>query len=237
MLRRSLPIISQGVFSRPSTRIIHPAQGVQLHKCVMTYDTGEEQSCYVLMKKLRKDDTYIQTFDRQKMIDLFFPKTTSEMAESLSNVTSAFYGIMLENTGQYIGMDHVDFMSRGFFYKLGRTKARLTKEGIADRFTIPEDARGVVILLVSAIYNASPEYKFHVRAFSEDRCEIDLTGVDRYYRITRAMGMHKRLEWPVLHRFVEGLNDELKANSQVKSEMISINENAECHERFIITRR
>ena len=217
--------------------ILNTGRNIKVHKCNIVDDIKNTNQCYVLMRPLREHDTFTDSFDNKKMVELFFPETTSEMAQSLSNVTSAFYGIMLESTGKIIGMENIDKVSKDFFYNLGKVKTRLTNDAIAGKYEIPKDARGVVILLVSAIYNASPEYKINVREFTENSCEIDLTGSDRYYRITKALGMNNHLEWPVLHRFMEGINDEMQANTEIKSEMLDVKDNGECHERFTIQRR
>jgi hypothetical protein len=203
---------------------------VQVHKC-------DQNECYILMHRMREGDVFPESISKEKMIELFFPKTTSDMAESLSGVTSAFYGVMLQSTGKVIGMDNIDSVSQDFFYNLGKLKTKLTSDAVDGKYDLPKDARGVVILLVSAIYNASPEYRFDIKRFSEEHCEIELHGVDRYHRITRALGFEDKLQWPVLHRFMEGISDEMKADVDVKSEMLKINDSSECHERFTVTKR
>jgi len=211
---------------------------VQIHKCEMTEDTHQTKNeCFILMHKLRKDDVFPENLSKEKMIELFFPQTTNDMALALSSVTSAFYGVMLETCGKVVGFDNIDNISKDFFYKLGRAKSKATGEAIDGKFNIPKDARGVVILLVSAIYNASPEYKFQIKQFSEEHCEIELRGVDRYYRITKALNIDKNLQWPVLHRFMEGISDEIHANVNIKSEMLSVGQSGECHEKFTLRKR
>lgn len=213
-------------------------ENVRIHQGKITDSSGAKTNdCYILLQELRKDDVFPSTISKEKMIELFFPKNSSDLALSLSNATSAFYGIMLETCGKSIGFENVNKISKDFFYKLGRVKTKVTKESIAGQFEIPNDARGVVILLVSAIYNASPEYKFEIKQFNQDVCEISLRGIDRYYRITNLLGIKKHLQWPVLHTFMEGIKDELSADVDIKSEMISIKDTGECHERFLVKRR
>lgn len=215
--------------------VLHP--NVKMHQCVIEGSDQTKNECFVLVHQLRKDDVFPEALDRDEMVKLFFPKTSADMALSLSNVTSAFYGIMLETCGKVVGFDNIDSVSRDFFYNLGRVKTKLTKESVNGSYEIPKDARGVVILLVSAIYNASPEYKFNIKQFDKEHCEIELQGADRYYRITKILNIEKKLQWPVLHRFMEGIGDELSADVNVKSEMLSVQDNGECHERFTIKRR
>jgi hypothetical protein len=215
------------------TGVIRINPAVQIHQC----EDEQKNECFVLMHPLRKDDVFPADLSKEQMVDLFFPKTTSDMAKSLSNVTSAFYGVMLESTGKVVGMENINPISQDFFYKLGTVKTQLTRADVGDRYTLPADARGVVIMLVSAIYNASPEYTFNIKKFSEDACEIELTGEDRYLRITKKLGISEHLQWPVLHRFMQGINDELQAGTDIKSEMLKAEDNGDCHERYTITRK
>lgn len=222
--------------AEPKKKVIRINQDVQIHKCDMVSTDKIKNDCFMLMKPLRGDDVFPKDLSKEKMVELFFPKTSSDMAQSLSNVTSAFYGIMLQETGKIIGIENIDKVSQNFFYSLGKTKTILTKKDIQGKYDIPSDARGVVILFVSAIYNASPEYKFDIKKFDADHCEIELNGMDRYLRITKTLGISQHLQWPVLHRFMQGINDELQAGVQVKSEMLKEKDDGECHERFTITR-
>ena len=211
---------------------------VRISKCeIIDSSNPKTNECYILMKELRTEDIFPEDLSKEKMIELFFPETSKDMTLALSNVTSAFYGIMLQTCGSIVGMENIDKVSKDFFYNLGKVKSKLTTEATQGKYEIPKDARGVVILLVSAIYNASPEYKFHIKHFSKDHCEIELRGADRYYRITKALGINDKLEWPVLHRFMEGIRDEIQADVDVKSEMLSIKDSGECHERFTMSKR
>lgn len=76
-----------------------------------------------------------------------------------------------------------------------------------------------------------------VLPFDKDFTQIDLKGADRYLRVAKSMGFSEKLEWPVLHRFMEGIRDELKADVDIKSEMLSAKDNGECHERFTMRKK
>lgn len=210
---------------------------VQNHKRNLITSNETNNECWILMRELRKDDVFPTELNKEEMIKLLFPKTSPELVLSLSNVTAVFYGNMLQTCGNVIGMDNIDKVSNDFFYTLGKTIAKITTNATENQYDVPKDARGVAVVLITAIYKASPEYKFQVIHFDKDHCEIELKGADRYLRITKALGFSDKLGWPVLHRFMEGIRDELKADVDVKSEMLSAEDSGECHERFTMRKR
>ena len=153
------------------------------------------------------------------MLRTFFPEDASALAHDLSNVTSLFYGLMLQVTAEHVGPDAVDALSQQVFYRLGRAKSRATRNGKAAQHAFHGDARDMVTILIAAIYNASPEYEFQVLRFEPDLCEVRLSGVDRYYRAANLLGIAHTLTWPTLHPFFEGINDELGLGCQVASQI------------------
>lgn len=193
--------------------------------------------CYMLMQELRKHDISHKDLNNKELVKILFPKTAPDLVLSLSNVTAVFYGNMLLTIGSSIGMDNIDKVSKDFFYNLGKTLANITINATKDQRELPKDARGVVIALITAIYKASPEYKFEVTHFDKDFSQIELKGDDRYLRVAKNLGFSEKLEWPVLHRFMEGISDELKANVDVKSEMLLAEDSGKCHERFTMTKK
>ncbi len=197
----------------------------------------QADDCYKLMRELRKDDICHKDLNNEELVKILFPKTASDLTLSLSNVTAVFYGTMLEVVGRGIGMDKIDQVSKDFFYNLGKTLGKITINATDGQLELPRDARGVTIALITAIYKASPEYKFEVSHFNKDHCQIDLNGADRYLRVTKSMGLDKKLEWPVLHRFMEGISDELKADVNIKSEMLLAEDSGKCHERFTMRKK
>ncbi|MFT3741855.1 MAG: hypothetical protein QM752_04160 [Gammaproteobacteria bacterium] len=88
--------------------------------------------------------------------------------------------------------------------------------------------------MVSAIYNASPEYGFQILQYTPAQSEFFLSGSDRYFRITKSIGMKKNLKWPVLHAFMEGIRDELSIEASIHSEMITANESGECLSHYLL---
>jgi hypothetical protein len=193
--------------------------------------------CYKLVNSLRKDDVFPEELSQEEMINILFPKNAPELALSLSNVTAVFYGNMLQTIGNQIGMDNIDKVSKDFFYNLGKTLGKITINAMDGKCELPKDARGVTMALMTAIYKASPEYKFNVTHFDKDHSTIELKGDDRYLRVTKQLGFSDKLEWPVLHRFLEGASEELKANVDVKSEMLLAEDSGKCHERFTMKKR
>lgn len=205
-----------------------------LHEAKKVSNNNE---CYALMKPLRKDDLFHKDLSQEQMIRILFPKAAPELVLSLSNVTAVFYGNMLQTIGNDIGMDKIDQVSKNFFYNLGKTLGKITKAATEGQYDLPKDARGITIALITAIYKASPEYKFQITHFNPDHCEIELKGDDRYLRVAKQMGFSEKLEWPVLHRFMEGIRDELKADIDVKSEMLVAEDSGKCHERFTMKKK
>jgi len=189
-----------------------------------------------LAQSLRDADRFHPAQHAGELMLTFFPESAGELALDLSNVTSMFYGLLLQVMGERFGAKEIDTMSREMFYRLGRLKARVTRERTQHRFTFYDDARDIVTILISAIYNASPEYEFCVERFDGERSEVSLTGVDRYYRAAGLLGLTQHLTWPALHPFFEGVNDELGLSCRVSSRLLSVSEGARLHTHYVFSR-
>ncbi len=180
--------------------------------------------CYIFVKILPMD-TQIQLIEslhsfrskdlfhndrlENEIIATFFPKNINELVGDLSNVTSAFYGLLLKIIGDSYGNKSINDISERLFYELGKLK---TTQAMEKMNNFPIDTRAYPIVLISAIYNASPEYRFEIKNFTKEESIIELSGVDRYHRITSDLSIHKYLNWPTLKSFVDGITDSLKIN-------------------------
>jgi len=171
--------------------------------------------CCDLVADIRRYDYFPTGPSEKDLVNTFFPKTVSDLANDLSNVTSAFYGIFLELLIDVVGHNKIDPISKKFFYRLGRMKTAAVLDNFSEHPILPKDARGIAIILISAIYNASPEYNFSIMHYSAEKCVITLTGKDRYFRISSQLGIDELLSWPTLTPFFEGINDELELNCTI----------------------
>jgi hypothetical protein len=186
----------------------------------------------VFAQRMRPNDHFHPEQDRTQLMSAFFPDSPSQLAFDLSNVTSLFYGLLLQVAGERLGEDSVDALSRALFYRLGRLKTSATRAQKSDQYPFTGDVRDLVTVLVSAIYNASPEYQFWVERFDAAECIVHLTGVDRYYRAATALGIEQQLSWPVLHPFFEGIRDELGLQCVVSSALLSVERDARLHAKY-----
>lgn len=189
------------------------------------------------MAPVRAFDRFHASQDSDAIVRTFFPPTTEALALDLSTVTSAFYGVMLVSFADVHGHAGIDAASQRFFYRLGRLKARGTYEQKHDQHTFTGDVRDLVTVLIAAIYNASPEYRFDVEEHTAERCVVHLSGTDRYYRAAQQLGIAEHLTWPTLHPFFEGAADELGIPARVASEILSAGPEAELHTRYVFMKR
>ena len=191
--------------------------------------------CYNLVADIRRYDYFPVGPSEKDLVNAFFPKTVSELTKDLSNVTSAFYGIFLESLTGVVADSEIDQISKRFFYRLGRMKTAAILNDYNEHPILPKDARGIAIVLISAIYNASPEYNFTITHYAEEKCVITLTGKDRYYRISTQLGIEELLTWPTLTPFFEGINDELNLNCVITPVVRKLATDGSCDIEYNIT--
>lgn len=185
---------------------------------------------------LRPHDRFHSAQDPEQLLGTFYPPTPDDLALDLSRVTSLFYGIMLEVAAEQVGPHAVDAMSRALFYRLGRMKAQATRSERAQQYAFSGDVRDLVTILISAIYNASPEYVFHVERYDADECRVLLGGVDRYYRAARELGLVQLLRWPTLTPFFEGIRDELAISCEIDAQLIAVEPESRLRARYVFRR-
>ncbi|MFT3925531.1 MAG: hypothetical protein QM778_23530 [Myxococcales bacterium] len=188
-------------------------------------------------QSMRSEDHFHPGQDARLLMGAFFPADPGELATDLSKVTSLFYGLLLQVMSEQMGAHAVDRASRALFYRLGRAKTRATRAQHASTPIFHGDVRDLVALLISAIYNASPEYVFHVEHYDERLCSVRLSGVDRYYRAAESLGLVDQLTWPTLHPFFEGIRDELGIDCDVRSELLQRHSDARLVTRYTFQMR
>ncbi|MDV7695788.1 hypothetical protein N6B72_02535 [Chryseobacterium soli] len=167
------------------------------------------------LQVLRREDVYLTQEIETKCKDHFFPAGVNELTLDLSNVTSAFYGLALKNIGEEYGVQGIKKISEKVFYDLGRLKAIQCKSKLED---FPADTTALALVVISAIYNASPEYTFEILTFSPNETSIKLTGVDRYLRVLSQLELDSYIDFPVLIPFFEGIRDELNLTCTIDFE-------------------
>lgn len=157
--------------------------------------------------QIRKNDVYLTQEIKNICIENFFPENTYELTLDLSNVTSAFFGLSLKNTIAIHGENSANIISEKIFYDLGRIKTQQCQSKLAH---FPNDTRAFAYVVISAIFNASPEYTFEVIEFSPKETIIKLDGIDRYLRILSQLNIDQYVKFPTLVPFMEGIKDELQ---------------------------
>jgi hypothetical protein len=184
---------------------------------------------YEELLPLRKNDVYSDDVIKKRIIKDFFPESASSLTQDLSNVTSAFYGFLLQKAGVLAGFDNVNSLSEELFYELGKLKTDQACQKMSD---LPRDTRAFAIIAISAIFNASPEYIFSVEKFTSDHTIINLSGEDRYHKIASMLGFAEYLQWPTLTPFMRAINDTLNLQSEIYVDLISLNEKSETYCKY-----
>lgn len=172
------------------------------------------------LKEIRKNDNLKDVGLQKELIEKLFPKTTENLVLDLSNVTSAFYGLLLDNIGKEFGYDKINNVSKATFYSIGQIKAKQCFEKIEN---MPIDSRSFLIVLISAIYNASPEYNFNVIEVSKEKTIFELYGVDRYLRILNNLSISNHIEFPTFSSFMQGIKDYFKIDCKMDIDFEIIN--------------
>lgn len=167
------------------------------------------------LSPVRVNDVYLHHEIEEKCKASLFPENTLQLALDQSNVTSAFYGLALKNIIEVYGKDSANMISEKIFYDLGRIKAQQCKSKMEN---FPLDATAFAYVIISAIYNASPEYNFHIIKFSEKETVIKMFGIDRYLRILSQLEIDNCISFPTLVTFMEGINDELNLGCKIEVE-------------------
>jgi hypothetical protein len=176
---------------------------------------------YGEMQGIRARDVYPDEEVKASLVEKTFPKSAQDMTLKLSNVTAAFYGLTLANVGERFGWKEADAVSKAVFRKLGQLK---TKEALELGVDLPKDSRAPVLVFITAVHSASPEYNFEVLEYLPDEATIRVFGISRYDRIAKALNIERHLTWPELIPFFEGAAEELGVKCKVQGELKELGE-------------
>jgi CRP-like cAMP-binding protein len=176
---------------------------------------------YGEMQNIRAKDVYPDEEVKAFLVEKTFPKSAEDMTLKLSNVTAAFYGLTLANVGERFGWKEADAVSKAVFRKLGQLK---TKEALGLGVDLPRDARAPVLVFITAVHSASPEYNFEVLEYLPDEATVRVFGISRYDRIAKALDIERHLTWPELLPFFEGAAEELGVKCKVQGELKELGE-------------
>ncbi len=179
---------------------------------------------YYELLHFRANDKYLPEMNWEELVTDFFSENVTQLAQGLSNTTSAFYGLMLKEIGDRYGPEIIESVSKSTVYALGRRTAQRLLQRKPD---LERNARGIAKVAMSAIFNASPEYSFEMVRYDEDHVEMLMRGIDRYKKIAKELSIDKWLSTPI-DAFAQGINDELGLAYQINMEVYSIDEESNC---------
>lgn len=186
---------------------------------------------YSEVQGIRASDIYPDEEVKAHLVDKTFPKSAEDMTLRLSNVSAAFYGLMLKHVGQTYGWSEVDGLSRRVFRDLGRLK---TREALEEGVSVPKDCRAPAVVFITAVHSASPEYNFHVIEYLPDDTLIRVFGTSRYDRIAKKLDIEQHLTWPELTPFFEGIAEELGIDCKIETDLkeLGVDGHYDCMYRF-----
>jgi CRP-like cAMP-binding protein len=188
---------------------------------------------YGEMQGIRAADIYPDEEVKAQLVEKTFPKSAEEMTLKLSNVSAAFYGLLLAHVGDRFGWREADAISKSVFRRLGQLK---TREALELGVDIPKDSRAPALVFITAVHSASPEYNFEVFEYLPEETVIRVFGVSRYDRIAKKLDIERYLTWPELVPFFEGAAEEMGVSCNVEGDLKELGEEGryECIYRFTL---
>ena len=188
---------------------------------------------YAEMQGIRAKDKYPDEEVKAYLVDKTFPKSAEEMTLKLSNVSAAFYGLMLAHIGDRFGWREADTISKAVFRKLGQLK---TREALELGVDVPKDLRAPALVFITTVHSASPEYNFEVFEYLPNETVIRVFGVSRYDRIAKKLDIERYLSWPELLPFFEGVAEEMRVNCKIDGDLKELGKEGkyECVYRFTL---
>ena len=127
------PMVGQALLKQLVATIRRLSTRVYEFSAAVMAITGRK--LYGEMQGIRAKDAYPAEEVKAHLVEKTFPKSAEEMTLKLSNVTAAFYGLLLAHVGDRFGWKEADVMSKAVFRKLGQLK---TKEALELGVDIPE---------------------------------------------------------------------------------------------------
>ena len=188
---------------------------------------------YAEMQGIRAKDKYPDEEVKAYLVDKTFPKSAEEMTLKLSNVSAAFYGLMLAHIGDRFGWREADTISKAVFRKLGQLK---TREALELGVDVLKDSRAPALVFITTVHSASPEYNFEVFEYLPNETVIRVFGVSRYDRIAKKLDIERYLSWPELLPFFEGVAEEMRVNCKIDGDLKELGKEGkyECVYRFTL---
>lgn len=188
---------------------------------------------YAEMQGIRAADVYPDEEVKAQLVEKTFPKSAEEMTLQLSNVTAAFYGLLLAHIGDRFGWQEADAISKSVFRNLGRLK---TKEALEVGVDLPKDSRAPALVFITAVHSASPEYNFEVFEYLPEETTVRVFGISRYDRIAKKLDIERHLTWPELIPFFEGVAEELDIPCRIDGTLKELGADGkyECVYRFTL---
>lgn len=228
---QSEPTVAQTLMRQLATTIRRLTTRVYEFSAAVMAITGRR--VFAEMQGIRAKDTYPDEEVKAYLVDKTFPETAEELTLRLSNVTAAFYGLMLKHVGEQFGWSKVDGISRAVFRDLGRLK---TKEAVEGGVDVPNDSRAPVVVFIAAVHSASPEYNFEVFEYLPEETVVRVFGVSRYDRIAKKLDIERHLTWPELTPFFEGVAQEMGIKCRIEADLKELGAEGqyECVYRFTL---
>ncbi|MFB6454177.1 hypothetical protein ACE38W_02815 [Chitinophaga sp. Hz27] len=186
------------------------------------------------LSSLRKDDKYHPDMEVARINQLYIPENVAALALSLSDITAAFYGILLQQADAIAGDHAADALSQALLYQLGYNKGLKVAEIYPG---LEPDASGVIEVIIAAILTASPEFRFSVETFTDAEVTFKLSGHDRYHRIARKLNIIHLLQWPVILPFFNGACAAVAPGWTTTAINIEIDDDSACDYIFSISRQ
>jgi hypothetical protein len=149
---------------------------------------------------------------KAEIIDIFFPSDTLSLTKDLSSMSGAYYGLLLKTIGEEFGSHQINKISEKIFFELGKQKAQ---QAIDIYPMLPRDTRAFAIILVSAIYNSSPEFNFEIIKYRANQTMIEVHGIDRYLRVLTQLGIEGHVTFPTLLPFLKGIREYLNIKCKI----------------------
>ncbi|PKF74026.1 hypothetical protein [Chryseobacterium sp. PMSZPI] len=180
---------------------------------------------FIALSDFRKKDIYLPEMDQDQIISDFFPGTFTELVQRLSDITGAFYGGLLKQSGKLFGPEAIEQLSSAFMYDLG---SKMTLRTLGLKPDLQLEIPTVAKILIGAIFTSSPEYSFEFKELNDQKVEMLIKGVDRYHRITQSFEIAGLLKWPVIKPFVQGVCDTMGLDVLLNIEVLELNPDSSC---------
>lgn len=187
--------------------------------------TSEKKLLLTELRAIRNNDQYLNESIRKTLIDNFFPSDTKDLVESMSNVTAAFYGLLIKDVADSFGTNHARDMSEKLFRSMGKIKA---EQALGKMPALPRNTKAFIIVFIFTVYTSSPGYSFSIEKYSDKHSILRVTGTDRYHKICEALKITHMLNSPPALPFLNGINDALGLGATIDLKFSSCDENSKC---------